>query len=95
MPDVSQSTVWFQLRVSYGSGVCLRELASLADTFAALATLPRPSREMRRQLRFLISWFEDYWCAISRFVPLVHLRDEHGRMIDGMRELREPAAIGK
>jgi hypothetical protein len=95
MPDVSESTVWLQLRVSYGSGVCLRELASLADTFAALAGLLRPSREMRRQLRFLILWFEYYWCAISPFLPMVHLRDERGRVIDGMRELRERAAIGK
>jgi hypothetical protein len=95
MPSVSRSSVWMTLRAACGSGVSLRELASLADTFAALTPIPRPSRETRRQLRFLIEWFENSWAVIAPFVPLVHLRDERGRVIDGMRELRERAAIGK
>jgi hypothetical protein len=38
-----------------------------------LTPIPRPSRETRRQLRFLIEWFEYSWPVISPLVPLVDL----------------------
>jgi hypothetical protein len=60
-----------------------------------LKPIPRPSRETRRQLRFQIEWFEYCWPVISLLVPLVDLRDECGRAIDAMQELRERAAVGK
>jgi hypothetical protein len=79
------------LRVSYGSGVTIKELASLSQIIALVLGLPRPSRETRRRFRLLIGWYESNWSVIEPILPTVHLLDEHGLVIDGSRELTDLA----
>jgi hypothetical protein len=73
----------------FSSGITLRELSTVAELISALADIQPPSRDAKRSFRLMIGWFRARWAAVSRWLPLVHLRDEEDRVIDGTRELAE------
>jgi hypothetical protein len=69
------------------------ELKSIAIILAMLANLKPPNRNMNRQHRQLMKWYEVHWDQIVPFFPIVQLRDEQGLPIDGQRELIEKKLI--
>jgi hypothetical protein len=79
--------VWLHLRLSYGSGVTIKELSSLALVISLISKVPRPSRGARRTFGGLIEWYEVHWTAIEPLLPLIQLRDTSDSVIDGNREI--------
>jgi hypothetical protein len=73
--------------------VRLGELKSVATVLAMLARAAPPTRGMNRHHGQLMRWFREHWSEIAPFIPLVQLRDEKGRPIDGQRELVERGLI--
>jgi hypothetical protein len=37
----------------------------------------------------MVKWFEMNWSCVGPWLSIIHLRDEHGRIIDGPREVCE------
>jgi hypothetical protein len=80
------------LQVKFSSGVTLRELRSIASVLCQMAGIKPPSREENRHFPDLIKWFRQSWPVIAPWLPLISLRDERNRVVDGRRELFEKSA---
>jgi hypothetical protein len=91
-PLIRQSPVWLRLPLSYGSGVTIKELSSIAVVISLIGKLPLPSREERRTFQRLIAWYEMHWSVIQPVLPLVQLRDGSDSVIDGTREIFDLAS---
>jgi hypothetical protein len=85
--ELDQCSAWRIIRVTFGSGVNLKELTSIAEIMCLLSGLRRPSRDTRRSFPALVQWYEVNWGQISPFLPIVQLRDSQGAVIDAKREL--------
>jgi hypothetical protein len=77
------------LRAKFSSGVCLRELRSIAVVLSQLTGLLEPNRDIKRSYVLLIKWFKNHWNQILPWLPLIQLRDGEDRPIDGRREISE------
>jgi hypothetical protein len=73
----------------FSSGITIRELSTVAELLATLANILPPSRDAKRNFRLMIAWFRAKWASVAPWLPLVHLRDEYDRVIDGAREVAE------
>jgi hypothetical protein len=83
------------LRAKFSSGVCLRELRSIAVVLSQLTGLLEPNRDIKRSYVLLIKWFKDHWNQILPWLPLIQLRDGEDRPIDGRREISERSRRGR
>jgi hypothetical protein len=83
------SPAWAHLRVAYGSGVSLREVASIATVVCTFASLPLPPRDVRRNFPRLVGWFDKNWEKVLPILQTVQLRDSNSCVIDGRRELHD------
>jgi hypothetical protein len=77
------------LQAKFSSGICLRELCSIAIILSQLTGFPKPNRDVKRSYLLLIKWFKDRWDRVLPWLPLIQLRDEENRPIDGKREISE------
>jgi hypothetical protein len=77
------------LQERFSSGVRLSELNSIAQVVAMLASVPPPSREVRRSGPQLIQWYQTHWCSLEPFLRVIQLRDERYIPIDGLRQHTE------
>jgi hypothetical protein len=64
-------------------------LISISEAVCQLAGVARPSRDARRSFLAMVKWFETNWSCVGPWLSIIHLRDEHGRIIDGAREVCE------
>jgi hypothetical protein len=81
------------LHRTFGSGISVRELQSVAIVIANMAEIKGPSRVEKRNCAELVKWFTRSWDTVLSWLPLIQLRDEEDRVIDGCRELSEKGFI--
>jgi hypothetical protein len=55
----------------------------------AFAQIPEPSRSQKRHCGKLAKWYQEHWAQIQAWLPLIELRDDNDRLIDGYRELSD------
>jgi hypothetical protein len=77
------------LQAKFSSGLCLRELRSIAIILSGLTGVLEPNRDVKRSYLLLIKWFKERWSQILPWLPLIQLRDGEDRPIDGRREISE------
>jgi hypothetical protein len=83
----STSPAWAAVRLLFGAGVNVRELASVAEIVCMLSGLDRPLRDVRRSFPGLIQWFDEHWAVVGSIMPMLQLRDSDGCVINSRREL--------
>jgi hypothetical protein len=81
------SPAWAAVRLLFGSGVNVKELASVAEIACKLSGLGRPLRDVRRSFPGLIHWFDDHWAVVRPILSMIQLHDSDNRVINSRREL--------
>ena len=77
------------LKMNFSSGFCLSELKAISTILTTFFKVPKPSRDEKRNSTLLLGWFIHNWASIEPVLPLIQLRDENNRVIDGKREMVE------
>jgi hypothetical protein len=57
------------LRAKFSSGLCLRELRSLAILISHFTGILEPNRDIKRSYVLLIKWFKEHWDLILPWLP--------------------------
>jgi hypothetical protein len=81
------------LQIKFSSGVTLKELRSLATIIVLFGSVVPPGRNAKRHFPEMVKWFVDNWAQITPWLPLIALRDQNFRVIDGHREGLEKGII--
>jgi hypothetical protein len=90
---VTESPQYRLLQTQFSSTVTLKELRSIAEIICTLTGIREPSRDAKRNYTLMLKWYVEKWVDVSPWIPLTHLVDDRGIIVDGYREKVERSFI--